>query len=404
MDLADILSTVSIHMDRPLSDILRVIFTGYEPFFSLLPEEIPLIGSLIPLPFVPLALIQPLISEVHETLRRTAPLIEVTAPCYIIGDIHGNIHDLMRIFASIPEPLTHQYVFLGDYVDRGDYSIEVCILLLTLFLLHPGQFRLLRGNHEFASVNGQYGFRDEVVEHYGDASLWELIDKFVFQFLPLGALISGHSLCLHAGIGPGIGSLDVIRSIVLPLPRYDEDENVTWIVWADPRDGVPLFGPSARGIGGVFGSQAIDNFLIANRLKYLIRGHECIQHGIASFANKCLTVFSSADYMNSLNAAGFLLIEDSGELRQQILQPMEHVHRADAKYVTVHLRKKKSATEQAFGRGLGVLCVHSSWKGLIPPRSRKRPDPDAHRDPGAGSVAGVRQLTKPHSLPSLPHG
>jgi hypothetical protein len=370
-------------------EVRRVIFSAYEPIFSLLPEEIPLVGSLIPLPHVPLALLQQLIVDVNEVLRTASPLIEVAAPCYIIGDIHGDIHDLLRIFASIPDAFAHQYLFLGDYVDRGDYSIDVCILLFTLFLLYPGKFHLLRGNHEFACVNEQYGFKDEVIERYGDAFLWESIDEMVFQFLPLGALVAGHFLCLHAGIGPGVDSLDVIRAIPIPLSSYEKDENVTAIVWADPRDEFPLFGPSARGIGVGFGAEAVKNFLTANRLKYLIRGHQCVQNGIAFFGEKCITVFSSGDYANSSNSAGFLLIDDAGALRQTVLPPIEHVMRDDAQYVTVDLRKKKP-----IGRGLGMLSAHASWKGILPTLARKRRDHDPDARP---------HLLTGSSLSCLPH-
>jgi protein phosphatase len=286
-------------------------------------------------------LVHSLIDAVHQYVATSTSLLTLLTPCFVIGDIHGNVHDLLRIFASIPDPLTHQYLFLGDYVDRGDYSLDVFLLLFTLYVLYQGQFWLLRGNHELTSVNEKYGFRDEIIERYGNDALWVRIGKEVFEYLPLGALVNGTILCLHGGIGPGIETVGEIRRIRLPFAAAD-DENVEAILWADPRDTFPLFGPSRRGAGVQFGPEAVNNFLTGNGLDYLIRAHQCVKRGISVFAEKCITVFSTSYYSHADNSAGFLHLDANARITEHVLHPEKFVARAEARFIAAEMWKRRT--------------------------------------------------------------
>ena len=145
------------------------------------------------------------------TMKGQLPYLHLRAPIVICGDIHGQLHDLQRIFKLKGTPPDTPYLFLGDYVDRGDQSVEVATLLLALKAQHPYHIFLLRGNHECPDTNDRYGFRDECAQYGGegntpDDTLWTIFNK-VFQWLPLCASVNGRIFCVHGGLSPELKTL-----------------------------------------------------------------------------------------------------------------------------------------------------------------------------------------------------
>lgn len=135
-------------------------------------------------------------------------------------DLHGNIRDLIRILKSISFLESDlKILFLGDYVDKGNFSLEVITLLFSLFLQFPERIFLLRGNHEFSNVNVEYGFKDELYKQYKNDRLWEKFNS-VFNWLPIAALIGNKIICFHGGISPQLKNIDQIRSIERPISTF----------------------------------------------------------------------------------------------------------------------------------------------------------------------------------------
>ena len=125
----------------------------------------------------------------------------------VVGDIHGQFYDLLRTFDYCGFPSEDKnYLFIGDYVDRGKQSIEVISLLLAFKVKYPDTFNLLRGNHECQAINRTYGFYDECKRRYS-ISLWREFG-YCFNFMPVCALIEQRILCMHGGLSPDLHSLE----------------------------------------------------------------------------------------------------------------------------------------------------------------------------------------------------
>ena len=149
-----------------------------------------------------------------DVFKSQPVLLEIKAPVKICGDIHGQYSDLLTLFEYGGYPPESNYLFLGDYVDRGKQSLECICLLLAYKIKYPNNFFLLRGNHELASINRIYGFYDECKRRYSIA-LWKEFTA-CFDMLPISALIDGRILCMHGGISPDLQSIDQIKCIQRP--------------------------------------------------------------------------------------------------------------------------------------------------------------------------------------------
>jgi len=158
-------------------------------------------------------------------------LLELEAPLKICGDVHGQYTDLLRLFEYGGFPPEANYLFLGDYVDRGKQSLEVICLLLCYKILYPTNFFLLRGNHEAAGINRIYGFYDECKRRYS-IKLWKVFSD-VFNCLPVSALVDEKILCMHGGLSPEISSLQQIADLSRPSDVPDVGLMCD-LLWSDP--------------------------------------------------------------------------------------------------------------------------------------------------------------------------
>lgn len=151
-------------------------------------------------------------------------LLELEAPIKIVGDIHGQYYDLLRLFEYGGFPPDANYLFLGDYVDRGKQSLETICLLLAYKIKYPENFFLLRGNHECASINRIYGFYDECKRRY-NIKLWKTFTD-CFNCLPIAAIVDEKIFCVHGGLSPEHTSMDQIRRIPRPTDVPDSGMSV----------------------------------------------------------------------------------------------------------------------------------------------------------------------------------
>ena len=148
-----------------------------------------------------------------------------------LGDVHGQYYDLLRLFEYGGFPPDSNYLFLGDYIDRGKQSLETVCLLLAYKIKYPENFFLLRGNHECASINRISGFYDECKRRH-TIKLWKVFTD-CFNCLPIAALVDDKILCMHGGLSPELNKIDTIKNIVRPTDVPDTGL-LCDLLWSDP--------------------------------------------------------------------------------------------------------------------------------------------------------------------------
>jgi protein phosphatase len=270
-----------------------------------------------------------LFRQVQKLFQSDPILLDVKTPCVIIGDIHGQILDLLRILRTFRKPGPLHYLFLGDLVDRGEFSVETLIVAFLLKSLYPEYVSVIRGNHEFNQLCATSGFLTEITEVFGNTKLYEEAIR-TFRHMPLAARVGKSILCVHGGIGPDIYSLDDISTISRPIEDFD-DPTVDALVWSDPSDQVTTFErSSARGAGFLFGEAGLAPFLERSGLDVLVRAHECVVDGYeAKHGGKCLTVFSASNYCMSGNRGAVLEVMSGQSYRPRFFSALQWLSRKD---------------------------------------------------------------------------
>lgn len=380
-----------------MTDLASYIFSTYSTILSLSKEELLQVGyhtnDSTPIPSFDQELLIFLCSEAQAQFTKEDIVLKVDGDVIVIGDIHGSLHDLLRIINSI-DISHHKVVFLGDYVDRGNFSLECITLLFALKILYPNNYYLLRGNHEFDVICSQYGFKNEFTlsnipkgnslpkftkykssnldspdsnkssniddgfpeddyfgpvfktpyilrQYHYNETLYQAFIK-AFSYLPLCAIINNTSICLHGGISPQLAKVDDIRnSIQRPIDNFD-NELLCDLLWGDPSKRSSkisgFYQENPRGKGKIFSGVAVSDFLKNNFLRRLIRGHECVNSGIESrFNDKCITVFSASSYNKEMgNKSGILKVyKEDDRIETQSFSPIMPLKRTNANFFRV---------------------------------------------------------------------
>lgn len=263
--------------------------------------------------------------KVKEVLIEENNVQPVDAPVIIIGDIHGQFYDLLKLFEIAGNLPDKKYVFLGDYVDRGNHSVEVMSLLLCYKLAYPNNIWLIRGNHESRLTSSMYGFTREINKKYGNQNPWKLFTD-VFDYMPLGVVISEKIFCVHGGLSPEASSIDKIR-LINRNGEVPQKGLMADLMWSDPEPCVNTWQASQRGAGWMFGSKVVDQFNYINNLTLICRAHQIAMEGFnyPFRENKGLvTVWSAPNYCYiQKNKASYLTITPDLEQHFEIFSEDE---------------------------------------------------------------------------------
>lgn len=284
----------------------------------------------------------------------------VNSPVTVCGDIHGQFHDLMKLFDTGGDVPGTNYIFMarsealrstvlsrlssrptalrsraptrpgrlrGQRVQQpGDVhaatgsesAVSGPRLALRPSVSHashsyPAHMTLLRGNHESRQITQVYGFYDECQRKYGNANAWRYCTD-VFDFLTLAALIDGRVFCVHGGLSPDLRTLDQVRTIDR-LCEIPHEGPFCDLLWSDPED-VDTWSVSPRGAGWLFGGRVTAEFNGLNGLELVCRAHQLVQEGLKyHFEERSLvTVWSAPNYCYRCgNVASVLAFDDAME-------------------------------------------------------------------------------------------
>ncbi|KAJ0115808.1 hypothetical protein N8I77_012866 [Diaporthe amygdali] len=275
----------------------------------------------------------------REVLLAQPALLELDAPVKIVGDVHGQYTDLIRMFEMCGFPPSANFLFLGDYVDRGKQSLETILLLLCYKLKFPENFFLLRGNHECANVTRVYGFYDECKRRC-NVKIWKtFIDTF--NTLPIAAIVAGKIFCVHGGLSPALRDMDDIRNIARPtdVPDYGLLND---LLWSDPADMDADWEANERGVSYCFGKKVITDFLTTHDFDLVCRAHMVVEDGYEFFTDRVLvTVFSAPNYCGEFDNWGAVMSVSS-----ELLCSFELLKPLDSNALKSHIKKGRNKRQQ----------------------------------------------------------
>jgi serine/threonine-protein phosphatase 2B catalytic subunit len=268
------------------------------------------------------------VTQAAHILAKEPTLIVGNEPITVVGDIHGQFYDLVKLLEIGGDPSNETYLFLGDYVDRGNFSVEVIALLFALKINYPANIILLRGNHECRQLTSFFNFRTEVLSKY-DLQTYDYIME-AFDCLPLACIISDKFIALHGGISPDLVNISDLNAI----SRFTEPPKqglMCDVLWADPvedpkgKASSSYVQNTARLCSYYFNVEAVNRFLQRNDLIAVIRAHEAQMdgykmhrwNGLSEFP--CvITIFSCPNYCGVYkNKAAIIKLENSSLNIQQ---------------------------------------------------------------------------------------
>ncbi|XP_047055681.1 serine/threonine-protein phosphatase 5-like [Lolium rigidum] len=263
-----------------------------------------------------------IVLQARDLLRSVPSLVDVNVPdgCHftVCGDVHGQYFDLLNIFELNGLPSEdNPYLFNGDFVDRGSFSLEIILTLFAFKCLYPTGMHLARGNHESKSMNKIYGFEGEVKSKLSDTFV-ELFAE-VFCCLPLAHVINKKVFVCHGGLF----SVDGVKlSDIKAIDRFcepPEEGLMCEILWSDPQPQAGR-GPSKRGVGLSFGADVTKKFLDDNNLDLVVRSHEVKDEGYEIMHDgKLITVFSAPNYCDQMGNKGAFIRFVAPDLKPDIV-------------------------------------------------------------------------------------
>jgi diadenosine tetraphosphatase ApaH/serine/threonine PP2A family protein phosphatase len=269
-------------------------------------------------------LVQQVLDQLIDILLTEMNVVTVQSPVIICGDIHGQYEDLIKLFRTALQDSgantvrDRRWIFMGDYVDRGRFSVNTFLLLATHKLENPQSFFLLRGNHESRMPTMQYGFMNEIVKNYSHTGVWTKFME-VFDLLPIAALTDNNVFSIHGGLSPELTFVSDVQR-VNRRKEIPETGLIADLTWSDPDESRNLeWKENTRGAGWIFGRQPTERFCWINGLQLITRSHQLVQVGFKWYFERpetqgsLINVWSAPNYQRSGNIASVLRLRFPGK-------------------------------------------------------------------------------------------
>lgn len=323
------------------------------------------LGTEIAYPILPQEYVLEICDTAIGLLNHIPNVVIKSNPMYIVGDIHGSIADLLRIFIKNGLPPQSEYIFLGNYVDYGHFSLEVVVLLLTLYVIYPNKITLLRGNHEFERINRFSELYGTCKSVYSSDTVFYKINE-VFSYLPLAAVLNNNIFCVHGGFGPLIDVIDTINLISKPL-QVDSMPMLQDLLYSNPKTSITMYKKSEKGKGIDFGSNAFQGFQQRTGITFLIRGRQCSQTGVKFHKIKnIISVFSHSNYKETQNKSGVVFVGFKKEIQSRSYPPLTNYVRSEVSFMTVIMKKSSFLPRLQPKKQIQVSSSSSLLKTLKP--------------------------------------
>ena len=260
-------------------------------------------------------------------LKEEPVVLESLTPCIVVGALHGSIFDLYQIIYRFGLPPTRSYCFLGNFINSGEFSLEVATFLLALKVVYPRSIFLLKGKSEFENEASKHGFLAEIVDTY---STKEIFDQFIacFNQLPVAAVFFNSVFCVSGGISPGFRNVIQLKSLTKPLTHSDSTDVLKGIFHSEPSNAILEFRETSTGYK--FGQESFQKFMNSQKLSLFVRGKDHTNSGICRFfSQQLISLFSASNYKSSNSVAGVLALFGQNDYKVIQLGYLQKVSRSE---------------------------------------------------------------------------
>lgn len=347
-------------------DDAKRILEIYESQFTTPMDEFCQKKLRLRIPLIPIPVLLSFIREATELFRNEPIILDLAGPITIVGDLNGHLPDFLRILQKTGSPNIRKYLFLGNIVNKGEFSIEVLSLILIMKILYPQQVFLIRGQCEFRELCESEGFLHEIETLYENNSLYLPFIQ-MFNILPIASIVNKSFFCVNGGFGPNITDMSSISQLKRPIFTFNSPVLVE-LFWSDPTEALPMFLPSSRGLGNLYGEQALNDFLKELKMKTLIRGHQCVAQGCQTlFDGKLITVYSASHVLNN-NKSGYINIQGSepdATLDIKTMEPLDILLKTEVNFIV-------SENENSFFVPQIPMFMQNASKSRLPSLSNSR--------------------------------
>lgn len=364
-------------MLAPEQSDLNDLWKFYEGAFASNVERYASRKIRLRLPFVPLKVLERICSLALDRLTKQPGVLKLSGEFVVVGNIQGSLLDLFRVLHHHGSPATTKYLFLGNYIcGGGEFSIQVLTVLFLMKAMWPDNVQLLRGCQEFSSSCEAGGFKDEVSLLYGeDNAVYNLMIQ-TFSWLPYAAVLNERVFCVSGGIGRDALEFDRVLEIQRPFDGF-ASKVIVDLMWSEPTDLLPMFLPSSRTYGSLFGIQAVDHFMRKTNFVRIVRSNQPIESGCASmFKGQVVTVFTASKFDKLNNGSGVFICrkeQEEGALEEDgedfvRYPPLGRLRKTDATFITSAsderfvIEEVETLTTQYRNMSLGALPVAGGLK------------------------------------------